>query len=97
MFGVVPSWIENTDTLVLCYCTGRDAVEVRPPAEHYAQQVCHASKNVLEGRQHFKLEGLVIAIVTPFLAGALRIDESSLKAYLQVLTPALVHYQTSAH
>jgi hypothetical protein len=38
----------------------------------------------MSGKQNFKLEGLVVATVTPFQPCNLRLDEKSLVKYLQV-------------
>ncbi|EIE24797.1 aldolase [Coccomyxa subellipsoidea C-169] len=42
----------------------------------------------MSGKQHFKLEGLVVAIVTPFQPCNLRVDEDSFVKYLQYLWDA---------
>jgi hypothetical protein len=55
-----------------------------PSAERTARMACQATLEYQQGMQHFKLEGLVIAIVTPFQPTCFRLDDASLKAYLEV-------------
>lgn len=49
----------------------------------------------MSGKQHFKLEGLVIAIVTPFQPYNLRVDEDSFIKYLQACPPSTWHDMAS--
>jgi len=59
-----------------------DAVQASPSAEN-VQRVLHTLPRVLSGRQHFALEGLVVAVVTPFQPFNLSVDEESLIKYLE--------------
>ena len=48
-----------------------------------ARAMIRSIPRTMSGKQHFRLEGLVIAIVTPFQPYNLRVDEDSFIKYLQ--------------
>ncbi|CAL8464129.1 g3664 [Coccomyxa elongata] len=62
--------------------TGGDTEKVSPKEAH---AMIRSIPRTMSGKQHFKLEGLVIAIVTPFQPYNLRVDEDSFMKYLQYL------------
>lgn len=67
---------------------GGDTEKVSPKE---ARAMIRSIPRTMSGKQHFKLEGLVIAIVTPFQPYNLRVDEDSFIKYLQACPQPTLH------